>query len=224
MKKTLILPIAFVFISLNAFSQQNFQIHIGAGLPLSDFSNDDFSDSEYAGGATTGINLGFNYTYPISNGLGLFTGVDININGLNDDSQEDLENLVTANGIIEADVKQSRYINVPLSAGLKYELDLSGSMSLYMNGGVTINFFKTTDFKVTYPNNEVVVSYDIDNSVGFKIGAGINVTENVSLGLDYFALGKFNTDGELEIPGIGSINQDIKTKVDLLTISLGYRF
>jgi hypothetical protein len=220
-KESILLFIALI--SLSAISQENLKIHIGAGIPISDFGNENYSE-DYSGGAAVGINLGLSYNYPLTEELGLFARADVNINGLNEDFKKDVENTVSFSGILNPDVKHSKYINIPLSVGIKYEIDLMQSLSLFINGGVSLNFYKVTDFKVVYPNSEMSVSYELDNNVGFMFGGGINLTDNICMELDYFALGKHSADGEIEIPGIGSINTDVDTKVDILVLSLGYRF
>lgn len=64
---------------------------------------------------------------------------------------------------------------------------------------------------------------DLAYGIGFKIGGGILINKKTSISVDYFGLGKHDMDGEVES---GGSSQDIdgELKVDLLTLTLGFRF
>jgi opacity protein-like surface antigen len=222
MKKNHFLQLIFFVISINSFSQGNFQLHLGTAIPISDFANKELSD-DYAGGAAPGVNLGVQYLAPLSRSRDLFffAGFDLNFNGLKKESKKDIED---AFNLLNADIKHSKYYNIPLSAGVLFKHYMRNHMAIYAQGGLTINIFKYTNFVATINNEEYIVKYDIDNSVGFRIGGGLDLNDNISLGVDYFALGKHHADGQIDVPLFGPVDTSIETKVDILTITLGYRF
>ncbi len=222
MKKAYIFHLIFFVISLNSFSQGNFQVHLGTAIPVSDFANKEMSD-DYAGGAAPGINLGLQYLAPLSRSRDLFffAGFDLNFNGLTKESKKDIEDSFN---LLNADIKHSKYYNIPLSAGVLFKHYMRNHMAIYAQGGLTINFFKCTNFVATINDEDLTVKYDIDNSVGFRIGGGMDLNDNISVGIDYFALGKHKADGQIDIPLFGPVDTSVETKVDILTVTVGYRF
>lgn len=222
MKKKCFFQLIFLAISLNSFSQGNFQLHAGTAIPISDFGNKELSD-DYAGGAAPGINLGIQYLAPLSRARDLFffAGFDLNFNGLNKDTKKDIEDSFS---LLNAEIKHSKYYNIPLSGGVLFKHYMRNHMAIYAQGGLTINFFKYTNFVATINDEEFIVKYDIDNKVGFRIGGGLDLNDNISVGIDYFALGKHQADGQIDVPLFGPVDTSIETKVDILAVSVGYRF
>jgi len=211
------------FVTSNAFSQGDFSIHFGPSLPLSDFADDDLYDDD-AGGAGVGFGLGLQYVYPLTeNGLGLFGGIDINYNGLQKDVKDDVEEMFEDMGIYNADYKFYKYLNIPISAGLNYTFEADEKISLFGNVGLTANFFKITDFVVEVTNVEITTEFDLSYSIGFKIGGGIMVNKKTSIAINYLELGEHDIEGKMKGDGV-SEDIDTKQKVNILTLTLGFKF
>lgn len=205
------------------YSQGNFSIHFGPSFPVSDFASDDIDDED-AGGAGVGLNVGLQYIYPLSeSGLGLFCGIDINYNGLKKDVKDDVEELYEAIGINNPDIKYYKYINIPLTAGLNYTYQADDKIGVFANAGLAVNFMKITDMELKANGQTVTTEMDLANSIGFKIGGGILINQKTSISIDYLGLGVHDTDGKVKTTGY-SEDIDGEGKVDLLTLTLGFKF
>jgi opacity protein-like surface antigen len=219
--------IVFTLLSLTlitkTYSQGNVSIHFGPSFPVSDFASDDIDDED-AGGAAVGLNVGLQYIYPLSeSGLGLFCGIDMNYNGLKKDVKDDVEELYEAMGINNPDIKYYKYINIPLTAGLNYTYQADDKIGVFANAGLAVNFMKITDMELKANGQTVTTEMDLANSIGFKIGGGILINQKTSISIDYLALGEHDIEGEVKTTGY-SEDIDGEGKVDLLTLTLGFKF
>lgn len=203
-------------------SQGNASFHFGPSFPVSDFASDDLDDED-AGGAAVGLNVGLQYVYPLSeSGLGIFGGVDLNYNALQQGVKDEYEENFEFLGI-HADYKFFKYINIPVSAGLNYTYQADDKVGIFANAGVTLNFLKITDMEIEEANETITQEMEIANSMGFKIGGGILLNQKISISLDYYALGEHDVDGEMSIIGF-SEDIDFEQEVDLVTLTLGFKF
>ena len=219
--------IAFFFFSVcftvKTYSQGNVSIHFGPSFPVSDFALDDLDDDD-AGGAAVGLNVGLQYIYPVSeSGLGIFGGIDFNYNGLKKDVKDDIEDLWASIGINNADVKYYKYINVPITVGLNYTYQADDKIGVFANAGLALNFLKITDMELTANGQTVTVEMDLANSIGFKIGGGILINQKTSISIDYLGLGKHDIEGKVKDDD-SSMDFDYEQKVDLVTLTLGFKF
>jgi hypothetical protein len=69
----------------------------------------------------------------------------------------------------------------------------------------------------------VTTEIELANSIGFKIGGGILVNQKISISIDYLGLGKHDINGKVKTTGY-SEKVDGEGKVDLLTLTLGFKF
>ena len=219
--------IAFVFLSVfltsKTYSQGNVSIHFGPSFPVSDFANDDLDDED-SGGAAVGLNVGLKYIYPLSeSGLGIFGGIDFNYNGLKKDVKDDIEEIYESLGIYNADIKYFKYINVPITAGLNYSYQADDKIEVFANAGLALNFLKITDVELKVIGQTVTEEFDLANCIGFKIGGGILINQKTSISIDYFGLGKHDIESTVKTTGY-SVDTDGEQKIDLLTLTLGFRF
>ena len=219
MKKftTITFVLLSIFVTTKTYSQGDLSIHLGPAIPVADFGSDDEED---AGGAAVGFNAGLQYIHPISeSGLGLFGGIDINYNALQKDIKDDLEE--EFNGY-DADIKFSKYINIPITAGVNYTYQSSTDFGLFVNAGLALNFLKITNTEVEVYGQTATSEMDVASNLGFKIGGGILINENTSISIDYLGLGEYDLKGEVKANGY---SEDIEgeLKVDLLTLTVGFR-
>jgi hypothetical protein len=154
--------------------------------------------------------------------LGLFGGIDFNYNGLKKDFKDDVEDLVESL-YGNVDIKFSKYINIPVTAGLHYAYQADDKIGVFANAGLAINFLKMTNMELKADGQKSTQKMDLAYGIGFKIGGGILINKKTSISVDYFGLGKHNMDGKVES---GGSSQDIdgELKIDLLTLTLGFRF
>lgn len=222
---SLILFVLIFFGAVNGFAQ-NFSIHGGVGMPIGDFADDNgfLEDNGDGGGAAIGFNIGAKYTHPLSeNGVGLFVGLDICYNGLASDVKDELDDWIG-----DADVTYSKYINVPISAGVSYKSQSSGNIAFIGNAGLAINFMKVTDLEAAVDDLDETISigFDLANSIGFKFGGGVLLNDKTSIEITYFALGEHDLSGSVNPEEyedyVGEIEKD--QKVDLVTITIGFSF
>lgn len=199
--------------------------HIGPAFPLNDFADDDPDDLD-SGFAGTGITLGGKITYPInSKGLGVFAGLNIAYNGIQRNRKDDIEDIAVA---LDVDVnKLSRYLNIPVSAGLDYTYKPSPKAALYSHLGIIISFLKFTDYELEGNNLKYSETYNLTNSFGFNIGGGIILNSKTVLGISYLNLGQYDIDGEYdnsdslfsEFDDRGRF--DVDRQITMLTFTIG---
>lgn len=210
------------FLITKTYCQGNVSIHFGPSFPVLDFASNE--DSEYGGGAAVGLNIGLQYIYPLSeSGLGLFGGIDFNYNGLKKDIKDDVKELYESLGIYSNDYKFFKYINVPITAGLNYNYQADDKIGVFANAGLALNFLKITDMEIVVDGQTVTAEVDLANNIGFKIGGGILINQKISISIDYLGLGKHDIEGRAKTSGF-SEDIDGEGKIDLLTLTLGYKF
>jgi len=214
----------FLFASAQTFAQSSFDVKVGIASPMSDFGSED-QDNEEAGGAATGFNIGLKYTYQLSdNGIGLFAGLDFNYNGLKKDVRDDFEEEFENIGIMNAEYKFYRFINVPFSGGLNYTYVANDQVALFANAGVTANMLKVTDFEIAFSGVDVTSEYDLSSSIGFRAGAGVLFNDQISVAIDYYGLGTHDLNGSVSADGVPSEDIEGDLTVNILTIRVGYTF
>lgn len=209
------------FFAAKTYSQSSVTIHFGPSIPLSDFALEDL-DNEDAGGAAIGLNVGLQFIYPVTDfGLGIYGGIDFNYNGLTKDVKNDIEEYYENMGIINADIKFYKYLNLPITAGLNYTFQANEKVGLFANAGLVVNSLKITDMELKTHRQAVSAKMDVANSIGFKIGGGMIINQKVSISIDYLGLGKHNIKGEVKTI---DYSEDIEgeMKIDLLNLTLGF--
>ena len=227
MEKThiIILSIVMSFMATGLFSQESIDFHFGPSFPIADFADDDFNN-ESAGGASMGVSLGFQYLFPINqNGLGIFLGVDGSYNSLRESVRDNIDRFYEENGLGNAEITYYRYINIPISAGLSYIIPSDENTTAFFRAGVVSNFFKITNHEIKVGTDKLTMEFDWANQFGFRFGGGALINENISITLDYYGLGEHSTKGIVEFNGVPDPEDvDIKQKVSLIIIALGFRF
>ncbi|MEM6629404.1 MAG: hypothetical protein AAF694_07005 [Bacteroidota bacterium] len=204
-------------ISLSGFGQSYFTAHIGPSFPTADFGDEDLSDDD-AGNAGIGLNAGITYYYPLNeNGLSLFAGVDVMYNELSKDVKDDLEEIFTQ----ETDITFRKFINIPVSAGLNFQIDTQSDVSLFSKIGLVANFLTITDEEYEIENEKFRVETDLANSFGLKIEGGIILKGKTRISASYYGLGTHDLDREI-VSGIerGQIDEEIN--ISMLTLTVGF--
>lgn len=219
--------IKFLFVLLlvltaiaESFSQSRYNFHIGPSFPLSkiDLYGFGFDEYEVYSSASTGINIGFQYSYQIANsGIGLFAGLDFLYNGVIKEYKDSVEHYLTIIGY--ESIEFPKYYNIPISTGIEYVMKTGGKLSLFSNIGITYNFFKTSDQIQDVLVNET----DWSNRLGFKAALGVLFKQKASISIDYFGLGEHEINSRMA-GGSGEMEYDTKATIKMLTLTFGWNF
>lgn len=218
--KILVVLLLSILLTTKINSQGKTSIHIGPSIPISDFASVTSSPPNLGSGAAIGLNVGLQYIVRLSEkGIGIFGGIDFNYNGLKKDYKEVFD------GPTVLDIKYSKFINVPVTAGLNYIYEAGNKIGVFANAGLALNFLKITDLEIIANTNlgSSTAEYDLAYNVGFKIGGGILINQKMSVSLDYLGLGIHNIDSIIMIDGYQD-HYETEVKVDFLTLTVGYNF
>lgn len=222
-KKTLsviiILVAAFIGRS-SMFAQSSTYLNLGVNLPQGNFGSKADNCVLYSnndqGGANTGINVGFKFINRTkANGLGFMFTVDGMYNKLQSDLSS--ENFVDYNTdqyghIIEEiegipiTVKNPKYFNLPVMAGLNYSSDFNRTLGFFVEAGAGINARFITPCKITAfdytldlkPDYTFTNRYTTKFAFAFQFGVGIKIKDAITLGVSYFDLGSALVQGTTE--------------------------
>jgi hypothetical protein len=230
MKRFIILVVVLIGFILNSNAQGNFGVHIGAAFPLGDFAND---NSDYGGGAATGLDVGVKYFYPLTSNkdLSVTLGVDYLNNGLDQTYKENMKQSLNGTVFNLAIKKFPVYINIPVLAGLDYRHSIDHNLALFADAAVGANCFTPTDLVFTL-NVLGIASKDITLSSKSlilptcQVGGGVLINNKYTVGVHYNYLG-FRT---IQKSGLTVDDQPADTgslmKVNLgeLMFAVGIRF
>lgn len=187
-------------------------LHFGTSIPVGNFSDKD------EGGAAVGINVGVKYLYPLNNkGLGLYAGADINYNDLKNDVKDDLKDNY------DVDVKFSKYINIPITAGLNYAYKANEDVAIFGTFGVGLDFLKVTDRTIKYSGEKLVTSFDLSTQLAYKIGGGIVIKDKYIISLYYNGLGNHSLKGEHKYNGNTEDFDADDLKIQSVSLTFGFR-
>ena len=177
----------------------------GFSLPSGDFD-------EY-GGAATGLDIGLRYVYPLNNkGLSLCLGADFIHNGLTSEIKDNLASDYYS-------VTPSRYINIPVIAGLDYTHKADEDVTVFMSLGIGPDFFKITDMTKNYSNGGTnVYSFNLSTQFAYKLGGGFIVKDKYLISLFYNSLGDHLMESESSMSGSTSSDN---INVHLFTLTAG---
>ena len=232
MKRNLILVFVLVSFSLYTKAQGKFDLHVGGSFPTGDFKS---VDSETGGGASTGLDIGLKYLYPVSSsdGLSLTGGIDWHYNGINQTIKDDFRAQATASGYTNVSIDYFSYINVPVLVGLNYQLPVNKTFAIFGDAGLGINYSKVTDltmrFSVQGTNATATETFDSSIKMAFQVGAGLLIQKQYTIGLHYNILGSYAYNGKMTATMSGqSQTSDItptgKISVNILDLTVGILF
>ena len=219
-------------------AQTETMLKAGIGFPMGDFSEGTFSRTlatDKINAAAPGISVGVMMMKEVGTNLYAFGQVDFFYNGLDgeyrDDAEEYLENMAA-----DYELELPKHINIPLSMGVAYRVDMSAA-ELYIMGGMNFHIYKLTRFDIYYVNEYEVtgsVQYGWSYQLGFFLSAMYSLNENVFITLDYFpeVRPKVTMEGEItvydyfndEIYYEDELNRKMRMPVELFRFGLGWRF
>jgi hypothetical protein len=229
--------------------------------PLGDLSKWALSNIKEGtdGYAGIGFNVGFDVTVSLPvEGLGVFGGIDFffntNKSALTDCLEEYAKNEVKVlDYVSEVNYTKPNFMNIPILFGVNYLHNFNNIVGIWGEAGVGPNFrlistyAKVREFNtamtIMLPDGEVVTciqersgaKYKSACTFGFKIGAGVMLWNRMSIGLDYYNLGKapIEATGIYELGGTDyadkyytskTIKGDNAISASELVVRVGYHF
>jgi opacity protein-like surface antigen len=235
MKKLILTGVAIVAMAASALAQEGFkgfQVHAGVAFPSGNFGSDNKNRTPYDGHghAATGFNLGVKVYAPLSSvdGLSLVFALDGFYNGLQSDYTEDAIEEIEDDG---GEVTMSKYINVPLTAGINYAHALNDKLHLYGEFGLGVNYSTITNNVEEYEDTDTKYTNSYKSAFGLAYGleAGILINKKFNIGLRYNGLGSYKYKGTYteEVNGDEDKNDikfDKKLPINNFSIVIGITF
>jgi opacity protein-like surface antigen len=207
MKKlsTLIIAAILMFAGSQLFAQTNIYLNLGGAIPNGDFAEGEISksgidwglfDDDKDGGAGLGFNVGLKFNIATGiNGLRAMITLDGIYNGLNSELREYFSDLIDD---VEDDYKEfelttQKYLNIPAMAGVNYTYNFNNKFGLFAEAGLGPNLRIITKYEryeeSTSRKTTTTIEYDPKISLAYQVGAGIELSKRITIGIDYYNLG-----------------------------------
>lgn len=261
--KKIVIAISILMMSISCgeiFAQKDgFSLHLSGVFPNGDFGDVGYtsigaspSTTSIGGAASTGFGLGVKYQRSISLVKNLRAMFEANImyNPLQGEMKDIIEKeILPGCEMLSSSVSISKYLNIPLMAGLNYSFDLAEKIKLYGELGVGLNvrlITKTSaEYEYEYPywdwdsetgeeTTRIVKEkgegkYKFNQAVSFayQVGVGVLLFEKLSVGLNYYNLGSAKVKGTYTYSSGRESNLDINgisISTSMLTLKVGYHF
>jgi hypothetical protein len=180
-------------------------------------------DTDWAG-AGSGLNAGvkFRFNVPSVKGLGIIATADFFYNGPNDDvkywKEEQIADLNETYWVDDYELEIPKYFNIPIMLGANYQYEIGDKLKLWGEFAIGINFGEITNMTLSatgsmpiyddytgayygeidceYTGEAEFMSSD-NSSFAYQLGAGVMLSDKISLGLHYYVLGKQRVQGYL---------------------------
>ena len=235
MKKKVLVAMAMIaMLNGAAMAQSSFTLKLGAGIPTGDFGEAKvvngnperwglFTKDE-EGGAGLGFNLGAEWRVPVAsiNGLGVVVSVDAFYNGMNEDINDLLDDLIEEadNNNVDATLTKPAYLNFPVMVGGNYRFEATPGIMFFGTAAVGANLRIVTpmslegeeDYYSDYYNTDVheeakvTISWKSTVSLSYRLAIGILFNEKYSIEMGYYNLGAGKVKAELEQEIYTSVN------------------
>lgn len=201
--------------------------------PLGNLSNwAMFDENGKQGYAGIGGSLGFDVTLSLPAGFGVFAGVDVFVNSNCDDLRGKFSDWATQIekevGISSAKFNLPNVWNIPILFGVNYLHNFTNIVGIWGEVAFGPNFRMISDFKMEikytalqtdpetgydYDVESITCDYESATTFGFKIGGGVMLWNRMSLGIDFYSLGKAKIKGDFEVKeGSHVIGDDVAFK------------
>jgi len=144
MKKLCFIALILVSCTSVINAQGFFQFHAGPAFPSGDFVGENYDDAIHngSGNAKTGLNLGVVYYSPLkTDGLSLLLSMNFFYNKLRKDYRNYLRSDLEKDFDVQ-DITYSKYINIPIMAGVNYKIPVKEKLAFYGEGSLGFNLLK----------------------------------------------------------------------------------
>lgn len=237
-------------------AQTDFSIHLGGALPLGSYAEsqdtpNSLQNGDYViawntktnkAGAALGLNLGakLSFNLPTIKGLGVIATADLFFNPSNKEARDCFEDywmiLMENFNVKNYDISIPKYINIPIMLGLNYGFNIKDNVKIWGEGGVGLNIGIITDLIMEASEYDyeflAEINYDNQYTLGFQLGAGVLLSEQLSIGLHYYNLGSQRIEGIMKYTSTSDYGVEgdrVRGSLDrinpnMLTLRLGYHF
>lgn len=234
-----------LFVGSQLFAQSDIYVNLGAAIPVGNFAagdNQTFAllnnDTEAGAGFGVAAGLKINFNTKVK-GLGVIASLDGIYNGLNAEMRDYLQDLADhydSQFSRDFTLKSPSYLNFPVMAGLRYTYGINAKTSIYGEAALGANLRVITNLELSGKSESYreTLTYIYNSAFGFayQLGAGVNLTDKISLGLNYYNLGTAKVSGKMtdkQTYNYNTTNNSEKFKLKRITpslvmIRLGYRF
>ena len=222
MKKHFCSALLMLILVLSANAQGNkFIIHAGGTLPIAKFSGNSLEEwvllntasNPEKGCASAGLSGGLQFNFGITRGLDFTISLDAYYNSLNKKILDD--------ALITNVSKTPKYFNIPLMAGINYELNINRNLEFYIEGAAGGDLRYTSPLELTILGITTKYSYPPTLAFAWRTGFGIVVSDFLTIGLDYNSLGAHKATMKF---GNDTYTPTNKLKISLLSLNIGIRF
>ena len=211
MKKlcTLLMVAAMTIAGGQLFAQTNVYLNLSGAIPTGDFADGDENDwglstEDTEGGAGMGFGLGFKFKFATGvNGLSALFMFDGIYNGLNSDLRDYFEEQIEdgEDYYKEYSLITPKHINIPVMGGVNYTYDFNPKFGIFAQAGLGPDLHIVTKMERYSESSSVkttrTVEYDPQISLAYQLGAGIEISKRITIGIDYYNLGKAKVKGKI---------------------------
>ena len=192
------------------FAQTNVYLHLSGAIPTGDFADGDENDwglslstDATEGGAGLGFNAGFKFNIATGvNGLRAMITIDGIYNGLNSDLRDYFDDLIEngEDNYKEFSLTTPKHVNIPVMGGVNYTYAFSPKFGIFAQAGLGPDLHIVTKME-RYTESSTTkttrtVEYDPQISLAYQLGAGIEISKRITIGIDYYNLGKAKVKGK----------------------------
>lgn len=238
-----------LFAGIQLAAQTNVYVNLGAAIPVGDFAAGDeqsfalLTDDTEAGagfGFTVGAKVKFGTK---ARGLGIIATLDGIYNGLNSDMKDYLEDLgdyYDSQFSKDFSLKTPKYFNLPVMVGANYTYAINNKMGIYGEAALGVNLRAITNLELegktdyygsTYKVSETY-NYNTAFSFAYQVGAGVNLTNKLCLGISFYSLGSSKVSGKHSVKETYDYNTENASEKfkfkrinpALVMLRLGYKF
>ncbi len=243
--KRLMIVAVMLLASSHVFAQTDVYVQLGASIPVGNFAagdNQSFAllNEDTEGGAGFGFTAGVKLNFHTKvKGLGVIATVDGIFNGLNTEMRDYLNDLYDhydSQFSRDFSLTSPKYLNFPLMAGLNYTYNINSKTGIYGEAALGGNLRVITNLMLSgrTDNYKEVLTYTYNTAFSFayQLGAGVNLSDKFSIGLNYYNLGSAKVTGKVtdkQTYNSNTTNSSEKFKLKRITptmimIRLGYKF
>lgn len=210
MKKitTLLIVAAMMLAGGQMFAQTNVYLNLSGAFPTGDFADGDEHDwglltEDDEGGAGIGFGVGLKFKFATGvNGLSALFMFDGIYNGPNSDIRDLISDVIDAgeDNYKEYSLITPKHINIPLMGGVNYTYNFNPKFGLFAEAGLGPDLHIITKYEeyresASYKRTSTL-EYDPQISLAYQLGAGIELGKRVTIGINYYNLGRAKVKGK----------------------------
>ena len=199
---------ALLFAGLQLTAQTQVYLNLSGAIPTGDFADGDENDwglltEDNEGGAGFGFNAGLKIKIATGvNGLWGMVTLDGIFNGLNSDLRDAFEDAVDEgeSNYKDFSLTTPKYLNLPVMGGVNYTYNFNPKFGVFAEAGLGADLHVITKME-TYTETSSrkttrTIEYDPKVSLAYQLGAGIELSKRITIGINYYNLGTEKIKGK----------------------------